>query len=281
MSNNRYDLAQMSAPLVDRNATRLLYVGTAKHGGDWNSVPHTHSCVEIFYVVGGVGQFKLEELTLSVEVDDIVVINPGVEHTEVSVNSSPLEYIVLGVEGLSFVAAEDGDGRYCIVNFRQDRAHILHYLRSLLTEIESKEPGYDLVCQDLLEVLIVLLMRHRGFPLSVASDTSRGSKECSTIRRYIDTHFKENLTLDALAEISHISKFHMVHTFSKQYGISPINYMISLRIEESKHLLRDTDSSMAHISQILGFSSPSYFSQSFRRLEGVSPVEYRKSCRGK
>lgn len=279
MSNNRYELEQISTPLVNRNTTRFLYVGTAKHGGDWNSVPHTHSCAEIFYVVGGVGQFKIEELTLQVEVDDIVVVNPGVEHTEVSLNASPLEYIVLGVEGLTFVAQEHGDDRYCVVNFRQERAHILHYLRSLLSEIEAREPGYDLVCQDLLEVLIVLLMRHRDFPLSPSTEKTKGSKECSTIRRYIDSHFKENLTLDFLAELSHVSKFHMVHSFSKQYGISPINYMIFLRIEESKHLLKDTDFSMSRIAQVLGFSSPSYFSQSFRRLEGVSPIEYRKNCR--
>lgn len=280
MSNDRYELENREGPLIDRNILRLLYVGAAKHGGDWNSLLHMHSCTEIFYVVGGTGQFQIETTTLPVNADDIVVVNPSVEHTEISLNASPLEYIVIGVEGLSFVAQEDADNRFCIVNFRQERDRMLHYLRAMLAEMESKEPGYDLVCQDLLEVLIVQLMRHRDFLLDLDVGRVNASKECASILRYIDSHFKENLTLDFLAELGHVSKFHLVHSFSKQYGISPISYVTYRRIEESKHLLRDTNYSMARITQILGFSSPSYFSQRFRRLEGVSPMDYRKACRG-
>ena len=71
----------------------------------------------------------------------------------------------------------------------------------------------------------------------------------------------------------------MAHTFQREFGVSPINYLISRRIEESRFLLRETDHSISQIAQILGFSSLSYFSQSFRRLEGVSPVEYRRRRR--
>ena len=73
----------------------------------------------------------------------------------------------------------------------------------------------------------------------------------------------------------------MVHSFTKEYGISPIIYLISRRIEESKYLLVDTDHSLSQISHMLGFSSQSYLSQSFRRLEGMSPMEYRKTSRTK
>ena len=61
--------------------------------------------------------------------------------------------------------------------------------------------------------------------------------------------------------------------------MSPINYLISRRIEESRFLLRETDHTLTLISQMLGFSSLSYFSQCFRRVEGISPMEYRKRNR--
>ena len=127
MSTNRYEMKLSGSSPVDRSATKLLYVSTAKYGGDWHSLLHTHACTEIFYVVGGVGQFKIEELTLPVTVDDMVIVNPNVEHTEVSLNASPLEYIVMGVEGLEFAAGEDGDGRYSMVNFHGGREDVLHY----------------------------------------------------------------------------------------------------------------------------------------------------------
>ncbi|MEQ2444908.1 helix-turn-helix domain-containing protein [Pseudoflavonifractor intestinihominis] len=279
LSNSRYDLGQGGVAPLDRSSTRLLYVSTAKYGGDWHSLLHTHTCTEIFYVVGGMGKFRIEELTLSVAVDDMIIVNPNVEHTEVSFNASPLEYIVMGVEGLEFAAGENGDDRYRLVNCGGGREDTLYYLRAMLSEIENKASGYDLVCQDLLEVLVVRLMRRTDFSLTPATPGTRTSKECVTVRRYIDSHFKESLSLDVLAEVAHVNKYYLVHTFSKEFGISPINYLISRRIAESKQLLSDTDHSLSQISHMLGFSSPSYFSQSFRKLEGVSPMEYRRQSK--
>ena len=137
-----------------------------------------------------------------------------------------------------------------------------------------------MVCQDLLEVLLIRVLRHTDFSLTVAPAGRRASKECAAVRRYIDGHFKENISLDMLAELTHINKYYMVHAFSREYGVSPINYLISRRIQESRYLLSDTDHSLSQISHMLGFSSPSYFSQSFRKLEGMSPMEYRKRRAG-
>ena len=84
-----------------------------------------------------------------------------------------------------------------------------------------------------------------------------------------------------LAGLAHLNKYYLAHAFQREFGVSPINYLISRRIEESRFLLRETDHSISQIAQILGFSSLSYFSQTFRRLEGVSPVEYRRRRRGR
>ena len=278
MSNKRYEVNPPGVSPVDRDVTKLLYVSTAKYGGDWHSLMHTHACTELFYVVGGMGQFKVAEKLIPVSPDDLVIVNPNVEHTEVSLNASPLEYIVLGVEGMEFAADENGDRRYSAFNFHSGREDILPYLRGMLREIEQKSAGYEVVCQDLLEVLVVKLMRHTDFSLTV-TPAQQSSKECAEARRYIDSNFKENISLDQLAELTHVNKYYLVLSFSKEYGVSPINYLIGRRIEESRYLLADTNHSLSQISHMLGFSSPSYFSQSFRKLEGISPMEYRKRQR--
>lgn len=276
----------MGASPIDRNKVKLLYVSTAKYGGDWHSTLHTHECTEIFYVVGGSGKFNIEGKLLPVTTDDMVIVNPNVEHTEVSYNQRPLEYIVLGVEGLEYSAGEDADERWFMTNLQNAREALLHALREMLREIEFKAVGYELICQDLLEVLILRLMRHAGLQFLPTKTEHRKpgrkpSKECAAVRHYIDNHFKENINLDMLSELVHVNKYYMVHSFTKEYGISPINYLISRRIEESKYLLSDTDHSLSQISHMLGFSSPSYFSQSFRRLEGMSPMEFRRSSRSR
>ncbi|MEG0824622.1 MAG: helix-turn-helix domain-containing protein [Oscillospiraceae bacterium] len=283
MSNKHYELEREVAPSIaalPSNRAKLLYISTARYGGDWHSMMHAHACTELFYVVGGMGQFKIGGQLLPVGVDDLVVVNPDVEHTEVSLNSSPLEYIVLGVEGLEFSPMDEDEDRYCVVNLSAGREDVLLYLRSILREIEHKAEGYETVCQNLLEVLLIRLFRRTEFSLVLTPPNLRVSKECASAHRYIDAHFKENITLDLLAGLAHVNKYYLVHTFTKEYGTSPISYLISRRIQESRYLLSETDHSLSQISHMLGFSSPSYFSQSFRKLQQMSPMEYRRSQRG-
>lgn len=277
MSNKRFDVITQDPGRIESKAVKLLYVSTAKYGGDWHSLPHIHNCTELFYVVGGIGQFRIVDSLISVTQDDMVVVNPQVEHTEVSLNSRPLEYIVLGVEGLEFNAG-DGDDRYRIYNFRQHREDLLGILRRIVEEIEQKPAGCQQVSQNLLEVLVVLMMRYTNFQIN-AVPSRRASKECAAVKRYIDANFKENITLDQLAEMAHVNKYYLVHSFSREYNTSPINYLIARRVRESCYLLSDTDHSLSQISHMMGFSSPSYFSQSFRKAMGMSPLEYRKQRR--
>ena len=279
MSQERYVLEAQGIP-IDCADTKLLYVSSAKFGDDWFSIMHTHACTEIFYVVSGSGQFKIEELTYPVSADDMIVVNPNVKHTELGRNGAPFEYIVLGIDGLDFTAgSEDEEDRFCVLNLHSRREDILHYLNSMLWELEHKSAGYVAICQNILEILLIHLMRRTDFALTPTQPGIKTPKSCVAARRYIDRHFKENISLEQLAKLSHFNKYYLVHAFSRQYGVSPINYLIDRRIEESKRLLIDTDHSLSQIANILGFSSLSYFSQSFRKFEGVSPMQYRKRQR--
>ena len=276
MSTNTYDFTNLENPTL-RNSVRLLYVSSAKYGGDWHSTPHTHNFTELFYVIGGVGQFYIEGEIHPVSANDLVIVNPYYEHTEISFNSNPLEYIVLGIEGLELSFHDDPENRYCIVNFQNIEQNILFCLQSMLKEIESKTPGYEIICQDLMNILTILIMRQTNYSATMAPARKNSPRLCANIKKYIDEHYKENLTLDSLAKLTNVSKYYLVHTFTAEYEISPINYMISRRIEEAKHLLKNHDYSLALISHTIGFSSPSYFSQTFKKATGMSPNEYRKS----
>lgn len=277
MSTKRYELESQQLSPISKQNLKLLYISSAKFGGDWHSTMHTHHCTELFYVVAGEGQFKIQDNIYPVMAHDMVVVNPNVEHTEVSYDTKPLEYIVMGIEGLEFASDTEKVTQYGIVNFNYDHEEVLQFLQAILREIRDKSAHHEIICHHLVEILILRLMRKTGF--SPVPPKSHASKECATVRRYIDAHFKENINLDQLAVISHLNKYHMAHSFTNDYGISPINYLISRRIEESKTLLLDTNHTLGHIATMVGFSSPSYFSQSFRRVVGVSPTVYRNETK--
>lgn len=277
MSRHYYSLSKDQSFTI-RGTAKLLDVSSSRYGGDWHSVAHTHSHTELFYIVGGKGQFLIQDQTFPVEANNLVIINPNVAHTEDSLNAQPLEYIVLGIEGIELATNENSNGQFCILDHFES-AEISSCLRNILREMEQKGTGYEDVCQAFMEILIIRLMRSTSLAVQAEQEMVSGNRQCAAVRRYIDLHFKEPLTLDQLANEAHMNKFYLSHTFKREYGVSPINYMISRRIEESKYLLAETDLPLSRIAQLLGFSSLSYFSQVFRRSQAVSPMEYRQGTR--
>ena len=275
MSRRHYSLNQEHSFTI-RGTAKLLNIASARYGGDWHSVPHTHNHMELFFIVGGKGQFLIDDRLHPVNVNNLVIINPNVTHTEVSLNAQPLEYIVLGVEGITLANSETSSGQFSILD-HYESAEVAGCLRNILREMEQKNTGYEDVCQAFMEILIIRLMRITALSVATEPHTISTNRQCAAVRRYIDLHFKEALTLEQLAEEGHMNKYYLSHAFKREYGVSPINYMISKRIEESKYLLVETDLSMSQIAQLLGFSSLSYFSQVFRRTQSVTPKDYRSS----
>ena len=139
MSTERFDIRHAPAP---RESFRLLYISKSKFGGDWNSTTHTHSCTELFYCLSGEGQFYLAGQLFPVKPDDMVIVNPQVEHTELSLNASPLEYIVLGVASMEFLFSK-ADTNYAIFNCRENRERMVTLLHMLLAEADRSLDGCE------------------------------------------------------------------------------------------------------------------------------------------
>lgn len=273
MSSYQHSFSWAAETPPDGGAPRLSYISKTKYSQEWNSNLHTHGCAELFFITEGHGRFRTQHEEFPVAIHDLIVVNSHVLHTELSQLDSPLEYIVLGVEGLEAMGGTKG---YIMLHLHSGWRELTTCLELMLQETLEARSGYEEVCYHLLEVVLVRLGRQEALSLEPEPSDSRTSRECGLVRRYIDNHFKENLSLDQLAQLAHVNKYYLSHAFQKEFGTSPISYLISRRVEESRFLLRETDHSLSLIAQMLGFSSPSYFSQCFRRVEGISPMDYRR-----
>ena len=126
------------------------------------------------------------------------------------------------------------------MNLNNNKSVILYYLNTLVREVEEKQANYELACKSILTLFIIYISRNTESTLLIADNPEKLNIECVKIKNYIDSHYSENITLDILSNLSYVNKFHLVHLFTKQMGISPINYLINRRIEESKNLLTTT-----------------------------------------
>ncbi len=273
MSNNRYDFSKQQ---INKLNAKLLYVSIAKYGADWESTPHTHQFTEIFYVLKGKGRFMIDNYSLNVKENDFIVVAPGIEHTEYSLKDTPLEYAVVGIEGLNFFHNDQNSSlNYKVYNYPSYREEFIFYIRMIVRESKSSEVYSQEICNNLFELLIITLIRKGDFFIST-QPVQFYNKECDKIKRFIDFNFQQNITLEDLVKVSHINKYYLVHSFKKAYGITPINYLIKKRIDESNHLLESTNNSISSIARKVGFSSPTYFSQTYKKHTGISPTDFRR-----
>lgn len=273
MSHNHYSFSKNNKQHIDFN---LLYVTASKYEGELQFNPHTHHFTELFYIINGQGEFLAGDSRFPIRTSDLIIINPHLEHTELTTANVPLEYIALGIEGITFTSASvSPDAGYTLYHLETFRDPIRDLLRMLLGELEAEHSDYEVFCHDIIEILLILLLRKQNLSLLPCLDTKM-SKECAIAKRYIDANYMDNITLDQLAEITHVNKYYLVHSFTKYIGLSPIHYLTHKRIRVSMDLLASTDSSISQIASGVGFSSQSYFTHVFRKILGITPVQYRK-----
>lgn len=94
---------------------------------------------------------------------------------------------------------------------------------------------------------------------------------------YITIHLHEKITLEAVAEAVGLSTCHLSRIFKKEVGMSMVDYVQRERTEAAKHMLVNSDETLAAISQYLYFSTQSYFIRIFRKYTGMTPGQYRRS----
>jgi AraC-like DNA-binding protein len=100
------------------------------------------------------------------------------------------------------------------------------------------------------------------------------------VRRYIESHYTEPLTLERLAAMAHVSVPHFCSEFRKYFGTTAIELTIRLRMKEALHHLRNHRRSISEIAELVGYQDIYYFSKLFRKRFGVSAREMRRRVSG-
>jgi AraC-like DNA-binding protein len=100
------------------------------------------------------------------------------------------------------------------------------------------------------------------------------------VRDHLDRHYAEPITLDTLARLAGMSRFHLVRTFRAAYGDTPIRYLSRRRIARAQDLLRYANLTVTEVCMAVGFSSLSSFSSRFTALVGESPSAYQRRWAG-
>ncbi len=257
---------------LDNDIEKLLSFTISTYEKDWKSTPHSHHFTEIIYVKSGEGKVKIDGEWFNINKDDIIFINPYTQHTEVSSETNPLSYYILAIDNISMKFTDNSE--HFVLKDNKDNL-IYSFFEHLLHELKYDNISSDKLIHHYLSIIILNICRVADSFYEIIEEDNI-SYNLHTVKQYIDENYEKKITLQQLADISNISKYHLGHKFKEVYGISPISYLNKVRLEVCKDLLKNTNYTLEEISLILGFSSLSYFSQQFKKHENITAQQYRK-----
>ena len=147
-------------------------------------------------------------------------------------------------------------------------------LTDIYTLASSSDYIRDMRINGKLNDLLTLLMEsswHRG-----AHTNAPKKMDISLVKSFLDEHYKEKLSLESVASHFFIDKHYLARLFKEQYGVTLVTYLQQVRITHAKRMLRFTNKSIEEIGLECGIGELNYFSRVFKKLEGVSPSEFRR-----
>ena len=157
---------------------------------------------------------------------------------------------------------------------------LVHQLQHTIRQVSEQKPGYYLEAVLLLKSLLLRLriLRHEGDHQQSASPHVRSSEETvfNQCVRYLQEHLSENVTVEQLCEIAHVSQSYLYRCFKKLLQQSPSQFVLQFKLQKSQELLKTTDDSITAISDATGFSSIYLFCSTFKTALGMTPTQFRK-----
>lgn len=229
--------------------------------------------VTLLYIIKGGGNFETELSNGQFKKEDLLILNPGMELTIEPLRK--VEWIKFTLSGILFISSIDIDSTKQLYVTHDDTRQMKAYLDLALIEDANESEGTALITKKLIECVVAHILRSKD--LTIKDDSVQvEDDEIQLVQRYIRENYSKRLTLDQLASHIGMRKYYFIRVFKQRTGLSPIDYLIQVRLAEAERLLAESNYTVSKIADYVGFHSPSYFSKSFKEVNDCTPSEYRK-----
>ncbi|HBE01541.1 MAG: hypothetical protein A2096_05075 [Spirochaetes bacterium GWF1_41_5] len=259
---------------------------------------HIHQFIELAIVTKGHGRHEGSNQTFNIQTGDVVFINHHIIHRFIPMPDDELKVIFICflpsiIESTATLSLPDKiflDMMFFEPFFRNDKVfenkihiadadfqrilaagfHLVHYFSRLFAH--PSERINELIKSFFFSLLHSVLLEYRR----IIPHLSREYSTVQSILNFISENLYENITLDAVAVKTGLSKFYISAIFNRMIGYSIPDYINQKRIDKAKELLSGTNYSIIRIACEIGYNNISYFHRIFKSLTGSTPSDFRK-----
>lgn len=254
---------------------------------------HTHDFSELVIVTGGSGIHVIKDEEYPVAAGDTFVITDNSPHEYRDMKDLALINVLYDARELGMVRwdVRSLPGYYALFRLEphyrkqhkfesrlrlsiEDLGKLQYLIDRLDKELATHEPGFRLQATALFMEMVTFLSRCYG---RAHESTSRKLLKIGEAISYIEEHYRQDIDLDKLSKIAHMSRRNFTRTFREAMGMSAVDHLIHLRIARASDLLRSDDITVTEVAFNVGFSDSNYFTRQFKKIIGLSPSEFRKT----
>ena len=210
---------------------------------------------------------------------DVVLFNPGDTHACTQADGKVLDYRSINIKAVQMErAALETAGRAFLPRFPQPvlyRSELAPLLQDLHRTLCEGEPGF--IKDELYLFFIGQLLQEQlqEQPFLKEDAPKRFDEVCA----YLEQRYMNPITLEELSQLINMSKYHFLRSFTRYKGITPYNYLETVRVNNAKKLL-EQGVPPAEAAQLTGFHDQSHFTNFFKKLIGLTPRQYMRMFHG-
>lgn len=156
--------------------------------------------------------------------------------------------------------------------------NLISMLNQFIYECKTKQIGYEFTLQCLSLLIAVELLRALDNTISGAAPMRERTDKPNIERcvEYLRKNYNNRFSIGDVAQIANLSPYHFIRVFKLFTGKTPYEYLLDIKIEKSKEMLKARKNTITEISLNCGFSSTSHFCTPFKKKVGVSPSDFQR-----
>ncbi|MDA3965193.1 MULTISPECIES: AraC family transcriptional regulator [Enterococcus] len=245
---------------------------------------HTHDFLEISIVLEGQANYTIEEQEFQLNAGQIMLFNPGTHHGEEQRTGTYSHQLHIGLTNISLDGLKRNHlpTKKAILNLGEYQWEFLDKAWRLVKEYSEEQPEFQLMVKALIIEMLVLILRSlekvqdNTVTLALSKNAKRKQYLVNHAIYYLENHHTQEITLEQLADTLYVSPTYLSKVFKESTGMSPINYLIQVRLKHAKELLANEQLTIREISQAVGYQDAYHFSKLFKKYYGVSPSQLAK-----
>lgn len=227
--------------------------------------PQTHNCYEVIVYGSGKGKTTINSVNYKFEKGCIAIIPPNAEHDEYCAEATNVFCCLFDFESEE-IELEQG---VFYISKQEYIDRLISLILEIQVELHSKQKHYELYLNFLLGQFIINF--YRGIEISTPS------KEIEFACEFLSNNYNINVNLNILAEQTGYSYDRFRHLFKEKTGQTPYQYILNVRIEKAKELLKNTDYTIQQVGKMSALGNTYQFTKKFKSRTNMTPLTYRKT----